>query len=404
MRFEILVAFRYLRSGRLQTALILLGIVVGMLIFTLIASLINGLQDRIIDDVLGNSPHITLEPVERRARLLSVPRHATPLVGRTGAADRRARLIGWRRTVEAVRDEPGVAVVSPQAVGGGFLRQDGETVPVTITGVLPDRVSAIVDVAGGLREGSLDLAPGEVVLGRDLADEVGLSVGGRVRVRSERERTRSFRIGAIFDTGVQGLNEQLLFVDLAAAQRLLELEGAITRIELKVDDIWNAERVARRLAATLRLESTSWLEQNEQLGDALRAQSQSGYLIRFLSLTTIIIGVAGVLLVAAIRRSPEIGIMRGMGVSRRSVYAIFVLQGLLTGAFGSVLGAAFGFVFANAVRQATLRPDGTPAIPVDPAQGEYLLAILLATVASSLAAILPARSAAGVDPVEVLQT
>ncbi|MEM6794787.1 MAG: FtsX-like permease family protein, partial [Acidobacteriota bacterium] len=143
--------------------------------------------------------------------------------------------------------------------------------------------------------------------------------------------------------------------------------------------------------------------ENERLQSALRAQASSGTLIKSFSLLTIVIGVASVLLLAAVQRRSEIGIMRSMGISRPAIRRIFQLQGLLIGFFGSVVGAFGGWLFCQVLLTLTRRPDGTTSFPVDPSQGEYGTAIALATLASVLAAILPARAASKVDPVEVIQ-
>jgi lipoprotein-releasing system permease protein len=151
------------------------------------------------------------------------------------------------------------------------------------------------------------------------------------------------------------------------------------------------------------LTGIDWISENARLQDALRAQGSTGDLVKFFSILLIIISVASQLLLSANRRRSEIGIMRSMGVSKASVTWIFLLQGLLIGLIGSCAGALLGYGFAEFLNALTLRPDGTHSLPVEPALGEYGIAITIATLASSLAAILPARMASRVDPVEVIQ-
>lgn len=403
MRYEILVAIRYLRSSGLQTVLILLATVVGIVAFVFIASLINGLQDQLIRDILGNIAHIRLEPEEREPGLIEPIEGFTVLLARQERRRRREEIEGWRGVVDLAETIPGITAVSPQAVGGGFVVQGGERVPVSLNGVEPDRVSAILDVEGNLVAGTVELGPSDALVGADLANELDLTVGQRIRIRSERDRERSLTVRGIFDLGVEGLNEQLVILDLRTAENVLGLERGVTQIELKVADVFTAEQVARRLAGMTGLEATSWQEENAQFENALTAQTQSSNLIKLFTMLTIIVAVAGVLQVAALRRIAEIGIMRSMGVRRRSIMAIFILQGLFVGLVGSSLGSLAGWLFVSVLQKATLRPDGTSTFPVDPAQGEYATAILIATLASAAAAILPAWSASRVDPVEVLQ-
>ncbi len=137
-----------------------------------------------------------------------------------------------------------------------------------------------------------------------------------------------------------------------------------------------------------------------QLLEALSAQAQTGYFLKTFAMITIIIGVASALLLSTYRRRPEIGIMRAMGASRRFVVGVFVLQGGLVGLLGGVSGAALGYL---ALLPFPSRENWRPGIlPIDIHEGSYGLAIALTVLGAVLASILPARSAARVDPVSAI--
>lgn len=405
MPFEIKVALRYLASSGLQTLLILAGVAVGIVAFTFMAALINGLEVRLTDDVIGGIAHVTLEPPEEPPRQLVSDDEGglRTLLAVQRSNERRAKLAGWRPLMERIEAMEDVVAVAPQVVGNGFFQRGEKVMPVGINGLLPGRESAIIDLQGGLVRGSLGLAPGDVLIGVRLADELGVTTGQRLRLNSERGRERTLTVRGIFDVGSANVNERLAFVELRTAQSLLELEGNITGISLKTQDIYGAPDLARSLAAATGLEAKDWISENQRLQAALRSQGTTGTLIKFFSLLTILIGVASVLLLAAVRRRSEIGILRSMGVSRSSIRRIFQLQGFLIGLLGSGFGAFGGWLFCVLLLELTRQPDGSTALPVDPALGEYGTAITLATVASVVAAILPARAAAKVDPVEVIQ-
>ena len=403
MRFEVKVAWRYLRSSRLQSALILAGVALGIVVYTFMAALINGLADRLTQDVIGNLAHIVLEPPEAIPRVLTRPADAGLLVAVQRSNERRARIQGWQPMVRTIEDTPGVTVVAPQVSGNGFIRRGEKIAPVAITGVRRGQTSAIVDLAPNLVRGSLDLAPGEILLGIDLADDLAVTTGQPLRLVSDRGRERVLTVSGIFDVGSSSLNQRVVFLDLQTAQTLLDLPGSVSQIAVKLRDIYAAPGIAEALAGSTGLQAKTWIEENRRLQDALRSQGTTGDLIKVFSLMTIVIGVASVLLVAALRRRSEIGILRSMGVKRGSITAIFLLQGFFIGLIGSGVGALLGWGFCQLLVQVARRPDGSLALPVDPAQGEYLTAVLLATGASCLAAILPARAAAQVDPVEVIQ-
>lgn len=398
-----MVALRYLRSGRLQTALIFSGVAVGIVVFTFMAALINGLAVRLTDDVIGNLAHVRLEPAQRIPRQLGeIPGLRTLLAVQRGN-EPRASINGWRAFVETAERFTGVTSVVASVSGSGFIQRGEKIVPVGVTGYEAGKESAMIDLAAGITRGSATLASGEVLIGIKLAEDFGVTTGQRLRIRSDRGRERVLLIGGIFDVGNATINERAIFTDLATAQGLFELGGAVSRIEVKLADVFSAPAVAVRLHALTGLDAIDWISENSRLQEALRAQGSTGDVVKFFSVLLIIIAVASQLLLSALRRRSEIGIMRSMGVSRASVTAIFVTQGFLIGLLGSALGAGFGYGFAKLLVIVTVRPDGTTGLPVDPALGQYWLAISIATMAATLAAVLPARIASGVDPVEVIQ-
>ncbi|MEM1179610.1 MAG: ABC transporter permease [Acidobacteriota bacterium] len=403
MPFELKVALRYLASSRTQTLLILAGVAVGIVAYTFMAALINGLAVSLTNDVIGNIAHVNLEPLEEEPRLLGDADRFDTLLAVQKTNERRPKLPGWRPIITRIESMDGVLSVAPEVNGNGFFQRGEKIMPVGINGLEPGRESAILDLEGGLVRGTLSLAPGDVLIGVRLADELGVTTGQPLRLTSERGRERTLIVRGLFDVGSASANERLAFVELRTAQSLLELEGNITGIALKVQDIYAAPALARELAASTGLEATDWIQENQRLQSAIRSQGSTGSLIKFFSLLTILIGVASVLLLAAVRRRAEIGIMRSMGVGRAAIRRIFQIQGLLIGLIGSCLGALGGWLFCLFLLQITRRPDGTTSFPVDPALGEYGTAIGLATLFSVVAAILPARAAAKVDPVEVIQ-
>jgi lipoprotein-releasing system permease protein len=402
MPFELAVALRYIRSGRLQTVLIFSGVAVGIVVFTFMAALINGLAVSLTDNVIGNIAHVRLEPAPREPRALTAPGGIRALIAVQKGNEPRAEITGWRNFVRLAESTSGVTAVAASVTGSGFIQRGEKILPVAVTGYEPGKQSAMIDLSAAIVRGSGALTPGDILVGVTVAEQLGVTTGQRLRVRTDRGRERALIVKGIFDVRSASVNERVTFTDLATAQSLFDLVGSVSRIELKLRDIFSAPQAAERLQGTTGLQAVDWIAENARLQDALSAQGRTGDLVKFFSILLIIIAVASQLLLSAVRRKAEIGIMRSMGVSRSSVTWIFLCQGLFIGLFGSLLGAALGYGFSAFLAQVTLRPDGTQGLPIDPALGEYGIAIAIATVASTLAAILPARVASRTDPVEVI--
>lgn len=403
MPFEFAVALRYLRSGRLQTILIFSGVAVGIVVFTFMAALINGLAVSLTNDVIGNLAHVRLEPAPRVPRQLGEIAGLRTFLAVQRGSEPRATINGWRAFVETAEGLPDVAKVVASVSGSGFTQRGEKILPISVTGYESGKESEMIDLAAGIVRGTSTLASGEALIGITMADEMRVTTGQRLRIRSDRGRDRTLLVRGVFDVRNASLNERAVFTDMATAQSLFELGGAVSRIEIKLDDAFLAPDVAQQLGALTGLEAVDWIKENGRLQDALKAQGSTGDVVKFFAILLIIIAVSSQLLLSVLRRRSEIGIMRSMGVSRASVTSIFVTQGFLIGLLGSALGAAMGYGFANFLVAVTRRPDGSLGLPVDPALGEYGLAIMIATVAATLAAVLPARVASGVDPVEVIQ-
>lgn len=403
MPFEFAVALRYLRSGRLQTVLIFSGVAVGIVVFTFMAALINGLAVSLTNDVIGNLAHVRLEPAPRVPRELGVVAGVRTLLAVQRGSEPRAAINGWQSFARTAEGVVGVTSVVASVSGSGFTQRGEKILPVSVTGYALGKESEMIDLAAGIVRGTSTLSSGEALIGIAMADEMGVTTGQRLRIRSDRGRERTLLVRGIFDVGNATINERAVFTDMSTAQGLFELGGAVSRIEIKLTDAFAAPAVAQQLGALTGLQAVDWIQENGRLQAALTAQGSTGDVVKFFAILLIVIAVSSQLLLSVLRRRSEIGIMRSMGVSRFSVTTIFVTQGLLIGLMGSIIGAALGYGFANFLVVVTQRPDGSLGLPVDPALGEYGLAITIATVAATLAAVLPARIASGVDPVEVIQ-
>ena len=228
-------------------------------------------------------------------------------------------------------------------------------------------------------------------------------VGDKVRLATPEGRGDVFTIAGIFDLGNKEVNARWVFVPLRSAQTLLDVPGGVTTIEVKVAEIFDAERVAREISRRHGLAADSWMELNQQLLVGLRSQSASSWMIQGLVVLAVALGIASVLGVSVIQKSREIGILKATGTSTGMVQRIFLLEGALVGAAGSVLGAVVGSAMAIAFAGLARAPTGEPLFPVDLTPGLYLGAATVAILTGTLAAWFPATRAARLEPAEVIR-
>jgi len=395
MLYALKIAARYLTANKAQTALLVTGVAVGVFIFIFMSALIGGLAEFILSRTVGDIAHITIEAETDDPALLFSPVGHVLLVaerGRTRTATL-AEATTWLPLIEAV---PGVTAVSPQIAGAGFLIRGAQVSQVSVTGVEPGRESAILDLAGYMVAGEVRLGSGLIVLGRDLADDLALSLGQTLRLQSANGAAAALTLSGIFDTGNGALDAARVFVSQPTARTLFAMPQGVTKIEIKLGDLNAADATALRIGALTGLDAVPWTDGAEQLMEALDAQAQTSYFLKTFALITIVIGVASALLLSTYRRRPEIGIMRAMGAGRGFVIFVFVAQGALIGLMGGLMGAALGYLALLPFPSRDAFQAGT--LPLDITQGSYGLAITLTVIGAILTSILPARSAARVDP------
>ena len=401
MLYAVKIATRYLMSSKAQTALLVFGVALGVFIFIFMSALIGGLAEYILDNTVGDISHVTIEAeAADPVLLLAIPDKGYLLAAVEKANARQAVLRDVEAFIPLIEALPEVVAVSPQINGAGFMSRGSLVSQVAINGIEPGKESVIIGLEGYLISGKVHLGTGLVVIGSKLAEDLSLSVGNTIRLDASTGVNTVLTVAGIYEIGQGGFDRATAYVSLATARTLLQIPQGVTRVEIKLRDLYASDAVALRIAALTGLDAKSWTEEGQQLLDALQAQAQTGLILKSFAMVTIVIGVASSLLLSTYRRRPEIGIMRAMGASRLFVVSVFVSQGALVGILGALTGAALGYLTLLAFPS---RNDITPGgLPIDIAQGAYGLAIVLTSLVSFLAAILPARAAARLDPVTAI--
>ncbi len=400
MLYALKIASRYLLASKAQTALLLLGVALGVFIFIFMSALIGGLANYILDSIAGDLSHVSITAEVEEPALLIDQSTGQILLAKEKSAVRQASARDEAIYVPMIAALPGVVAVSPQITGAGFMTRGAQVSQVAVIGVEPGQESAIVQLQTYLVAGSVRVGTGLVVISQTLADDLNLSVGDSIRLDTGPGITALLTVSGIYKMGQGGFYASSAYVSLDTARTLYALPQGVTGIEIKLADLMEADATALRITAVTGLNAESWTVVGGEVLSALRAQDQTGILLKTFAMVSIIIGIASSLLLSTYRRKAEIGIMRAMGASRRFVVFVFVSQGALVGLLGGVTGAGLGYLVLS---QFPPRGDANPGVmPIDITEGAFGLAILLTVVIATLAAILPARSAARVDPVTAI--
>ena len=405
MPFQWFVALRYLRDARGQSVLMLAAVSVGVSVIVFLSALINGLQASLIESTLGSQPHITLSVPREEPRPLVEPRAGLAIARvRQPATQRLRSLDQWPAVMRAAARTPGVTAVSPTVSGSGTATRADARVPIVIRGVNPESFLDIIDLRSRIVEGTFDVTSGRVVIGSSLAAELGIGVGDRIRVTSTEDVEDVVTIAGLFTVGNEAVDQAWLVTSLRHGQALFALPGGVTTLELKVSDVFDADRVADGIRGRTGLTVESWMMLNAELLAGLSAQSSSKTMIQFFVVVSVALGIASILIVSVVQKSREIGILRAVGTPARRVLAIFLIQGGVLGVAGSVIGSALGVGFAKAFEALTADAAGTPRFAVQVDLELLIRTTLLATGVGLLAAVIPARRAARLDPAAAIHS
>ena len=401
--FEWLVALRFLREGRMQTLLIIVGVAAGVAVVAYISALISGLQASTLAKTLGAQGHITLRSPQDAVQGAALPRSGVVALSEVQPRAQRLRsVVNWQLLVPVLEAMPAIADVSPMVSGSGLALRGQAQQSIALLGVELDRYDRIVGLRSKVVAGVAHLAPGEGIVGRELATDLGVGVGDRLTVQTG-SVSESVRVTALVDLGVRDLNRRTVIVPLRAAQNLLGLPGGVTNLDIRLFDVWAAQQLAQDLRARYPYKVESWQENNAQLLSALNAQSASTAIIRSVVMVVVVLGIASVLVVSVVQKGREIGILRAMGTTRAQIVRVFLLQGAVVGVLGSMLGLLLAVALIAAFTFFVKGADGLPLFNITLSWRTALNVALLASACGVLAAIAPARRAAAMDPAQAIR-
>lgn len=410
---ELHIAWRYLRSRRDSRLLSLIsmiaigGVIVGVSALIVIIGVMNGLQKDLREKILIGSPDVRILTFGED---LAMP--------------------GWDTVLKTAESVPGVVAAAPfvhtqAGISAGTVYAEG----AFVMGIVPSRagLKEVTSIRRTAKGGDFTFKDAHggiegVVLGTRLANRLNVVVADTVRLISLGSakvspvtgtltpNIRNYEVTGVFETGMYEYDNAYVIMSLAAAQELAQLGRAVTGIEVKTVDRWRAPAVARALADTLGFpyRTEDWQQQNSSLFQALRLEKLGMTVILLLIVLVAAFNIVSTLTMVVTDKTREIGILKAMGMSARSIKRIFFTQGIVIGLVGTLTGLAIGLAGAVAVDRYRLIPLDPSVyfidhLPVETRLLDVALIVVASLAIAALATLYPARQASRLFPVEAIR-
>ena len=412
MSYELFIGLRYLKAKRKQTFVSLItlisiaGVMVGVTALIVVIAVMNGFKEDLRDKILGVTSHVVISRFDGN---ISKYQEVKAKVEEVAGVNAATPFIYTQ-----------VMISSRKAISGAVLR-----------GIEPKTAGKVINLPKNLRAGSLEELEAEnkpeglrstpgIILGNELARNIGAARGepvtvisplGRLTPLGRVPRSQTFRVAGIFDSGMYEYDSTIAYVSLWAAQRFLGTGDRVTGIEVRVDEIYEADRVARAIGEALDgypYWSRDWMRMNKNLFSALKLEK----IVMFIILTLIILvaafNIVGTLIMVVIEKTRDIAILKSMGATRRSIMKIFMIEGAVIGLVGTLLGLVGGYTLCKLL--ATYKFIELPSdvyyistLPVQMNPLDVAIIALAAIVITLAASVYPAWQASRFDPAEAIR-
>ncbi|MER2602903.1 MAG: ABC transporter permease [Candidatus Competibacter phosphatis] len=411
MSLQLSIAVTQLISRRRPTLVSLTGIALGVAFFLAVSSLMRGSERDFIKRLIDNSPHITVSDEYRKAQRQPAAeqwpdgavevRRVKPLTEVRGIRGHAQKLV-------FVESLPGLRA-APVLMGSVVLTFAGRNEGVTLNGIIPAKMKGVSTIEEKLTQGSLEALaanPNGIVIGEGLAKKFGLSMGSVVNAASPGGEVRTLKVVGIFRTGNASYDENQTFALLKRVQGLLDRADRVNRFIIQLDDPYAARDVAAVIERQVGYKAVSWQESAEDLMSVLLVRNLIMYSVVSAILVVASFGIYNTISTIVMEKIHDIAILKSMGFHARDIRLIFLAEGVILGALGSLFGVTLGMGLMWLLAQVEIKPPGASDLvhlPIYWGWEQYLLAVGFALVSAVGAAYLPARKAGRVQPVAILR-
>ncbi len=405
MYFEWFVSLRYLKAKRRQGFISLItiisigGVMVGVMALIIVLAVMTGFSHSLRDKILGINSHIVIQKLD-------------------------ADFSDYAVVTEKLAGMDHVTGVTPYVYAQTMITAGDGGTGAVLRGIDPGTVGRVLKLRKYLVAGDIDaLASGDqrtppIILGRDLALQLGVGLGDAVRLILADgpltpigiiPRIQTCRVAGIFESGMYEYDSVFAFVSLRTAQRFLDLGESVHGLELAVDDIYQAGAIARRIVGQLGLQymARDWIRSNKNLFSALKLEKTALSIIVALIVIVAAFNIISTLIMMVMEKNRDIAILKSMGASSSAIMRIFMLEGLIIGVTGTVLGVAGGLFTCDLLKKYDFikLPDVYPmsTLPVQVVPADVVLIAAAAVIITLLATVYPSWQAARIAPARTLR-
>ncbi len=410
MRLILDIALTHILGRGRQTLVAVIGVAVGVGFSIAMAALMQGGQDDFVEQLIDTMPHVQVTD-ERRTPKRQPAEDAFTAVEISGLRppdDRRGIVNPTAATTWLREWLPGRFSASLRTQG--VIRYSGREAGASIIGVDPATEGAVSPIIGDFTEGSfaaLVSGGNNIVMGDRMAERLGAGIGDTVFAVSSTGLSRAFKIVGLFHTGTTARDESEAYVLLKNAQIVSERANAINDIRIKLDDPYASPAVARRIEAELGDKAVAWQEANEGIMEAFVVRNVIMYTVVAAIMLVAGFGIFNIISTITHEKARDIAIMKSLGFSQGDMQRMFVIEGVAIGAAGSGFGWMLGFALTLALSSIRFELDAggqeITELPIAWSTLHYTIASSFALGSAAVAGYLPARRAAGLNPVDIIR-
>lgn len=387
--YELKIALRQVFSRKRQTFFAILAVALAVAVITVMMAMLSGFQGELIKSSTENNPHIVINPQDEKDGFIHLYKYNSALIS----------------------EKEGVIAVSPKYLGQTALEYKDNAEGISLQGVEPEAEDKVMRVSKDMIEGSflsLTHTRNGIILGDKLAENLEVQPGDRVDAVFPGSKTTSFKIIGLIHTGTAA-DEVTAYARLDSVQDFFNEPGVVSTIGVRVADPYQADVIASSIERENELNAVSWIETNAEILNLLNTQKVFVNVFYILIYGIAGFGIANTLITIVAQRTREIGILKAMGASQKSIMIVFLFQSVILGAMGLVLGTILGYTATITLQSYKIAVPqemyfGLQTLPLEVEPLNFIYAAFFAFIINIISGIYPARKAAKLDPVKAIES